>query len=79
MLTLTFNFDFLDAKRSTGKSCKVTCKGLDDGDYQSCKTCSGYITCTRGTKAKRRCPIGLVWNDIKKRCVWPKSPTCRKL
>jgi len=56
--------------------CIDSCKGLPLGDYQSCYTCSMYISCAPGHyPLLRPCPGGLVWNDLLKVCDWT-SPTC---
>ena len=60
---------------SGGHSCVSDCNGVANGDYQSCKTCKGYVTCSNGYHSDRPCPANLVWDDVKKRCEW-KSPTC---
>jgi len=57
-------------------SCIKSCVGLANGDYQSCKGCRVYATCSNGHLTdKRPCPSDLVWDDNVKRCEW-KSTTC---
>merc|ERR1712178_320409 len=56
--------------------CIESCKGMPMGNYQSCYTCSMYITCAPGHYPMLRpCPSGLVWNDNLKVCHWS-SLTC---
>ena len=62
-------------------TCVSDCSGMSDGDYQSCKTCEGYVTCSNGYYFDRPCAPNhpgakpLVWDDVKKRCEWT-STTC---
>ena len=62
-------------------TCVSDCSGVADGDYQSCKTCEGYVSCTNGYYFDRPCPDNLpgqkplVWDDLKKRCEY-ESTTC---
>ncbi|XP_055996160.1 uncharacterized protein LOC125647711 [Ostrea edulis] len=57
--------------------CVDDCTNVDDGDYQSCRTCHGYITCSNQLIFRRNCSDSfLVWDDILKRCEW-NSDTCR--
>ena len=53
---------------SIDKKCVSDCKGMPDGEYQSCRSCAGYVTCSMGHLYERSCPAGLVWNDEEKRC-----------
>ena len=61
--------------------CVSDCRGIPDGDYQSCKTCEGYVSCSNGRYFDRPCARNhpgekpLVWDDVKKRCEWTSS-TC---
>ena len=59
----------------TRGSCINKCSGMADGDYQSCETCNGYVTCSNGELYRRPCPAKLVWDDVKKRCE-STSMTC---
>ena len=66
----------LTAPMDTGPACKVACDQLDDGNYQSCVTCTAYHTCSHGHLiANRPCPPGTVWDDNLKRCEYTSS-TC---
>lgn len=63
----------------TGPTCIKSCAGLADGDYQSCKGCNVYVTCSNGiTHDDRPCapadPL-LLWDDQEKRCEYD-SATC---
>ncbi|XP_050416349.1 lactadherin [Patella vulgata] len=56
--------------------CIESCYDRADGDYQSCRSCSVYVSCSNGnTFDNRECPGGLVWNDDQKYCDWTSS-TC---
>ena len=65
----------------TPGTCVSDCNGMPDGDYQSCKTCEGYVSCSNGRYFDRPCAPNhpgekpLVWDDMKKRCEWTSS-TC---
>ena len=65
----------------TPHPCVSDCSGMTDGDYQSCKTCEGYVSCSNGYYFDRPCAPNhpgakpLVWDDVKKRCEWTSS-TC---
>ncbi|WAR04109.1 hypothetical protein MAR_019478 [Mya arenaria] len=53
------------------------CQDVPNGDYQSCRSCYVYITCSNGVPLdERNCPWFLVWDDVKKRCLWG-SGTCK--
>lgn len=56
--------------------CVKDCKGKASGEYQSCKTCGGYVTCVWGILYERQCPAGLEWNDNLKVCDWPNAAGC---
>nr|XP_022322146.1 uncharacterized protein LOC111123822 isoform X3 [Crassostrea virginica] len=57
-------------------NCVKDCKGKASGEYQSCKTCGGYVTCVWGILYERQCPAGLEWNDSLKVCDWPNAAGC---
>lgn len=58
-------------------TCISNCKGLIDGDYASCLSCSVYASCVSGIIYDgRRCPAGLFWDDSNKLCTYD-SPTCQ--
>jgi hypothetical protein len=68
--------------KTTGRRCITSCKGLKDGDYQSCHGCSIYASCVGGyllydyrpcASAWPRPP--LQWDDNAKRCLFT-SKTC---
>ncbi|XP_022318090.2 uncharacterized protein LOC111121214 isoform X2 [Crassostrea virginica] len=63
-----------------GTRCVASCSGLADGNYQSCHTCEGYISCVGGSLIPRSCqphhPNQTVfWDDFEKRCNFV-SYTC---
>ena len=58
--------------------CVSSCSDKPNGDYQSCETCNGYVTCSNGEPYERPCPAKLVWDDVKKRCE-ATSTTCDML
>ncbi|XP_065941679.1 uncharacterized protein [Magallana gigas] len=54
---------------STTKGCVDQCYNICDGDYQSCATCNGYVTCANRILYPRDCPNRfLVWDDHTKTC-----------
>ena len=53
-----------------------SCDGLPLGNYQSCYTCRGYVTCAGPGHFPiiRPCPQDLIWDDTKKMCTyWSKT------
>ncbi|KAI0240872.1 hypothetical protein LSAT2_008326 [Lamellibrachia satsuma] len=61
---------------TTGPSCIKSCRGQPNGDYQSCRGCHVYVTCSNWRMfPDRPCPAKLVWDDSRKRCEWS-SKTC---
>lgn len=63
--------------------CVHNCTDCLDGDYQSCYTCNGFVTCSNGDLFNRTCAPSdingpLLWDDIWKRCD-RKSQTCHPL
>ncbi|XP_065941126.1 uncharacterized protein [Magallana gigas] len=53
--------------------CVSNCTGRDNGDYQSCSTCHGYVSCSNEVLSDRPCQNGypgkpLIWDDVQKRC-----------
>ena len=57
------------------KKCKKKC-GRRNANFQSCKGCEMYVTCSNGVMYDGQvCPGGLVWDSAKKRCEW-NSSTC---
>ena len=55
--------------------CVNDCKGKPNGNYQSCKGCSGFVTCANEILYEQSCAGNLVWDDRKKTCA-EKSGTC---
>lgn len=43
--------------------CVHNCTNHDDGDYQSCNTCNGYVSCGGHVLLNRDCPSTLVWDN----------------
>nr|XP_022304097.1 uncharacterized protein LOC111111403 isoform X1 [Crassostrea virginica] len=62
-------------KNVTVGTCVSTCYDKCDGYYQSCKRCSGYVTCDGRVLHERNCPGALVWTDDMRRCE-STSNTC---
>ena len=60
---------------STGDRCVSDCSGMPNGDYQSCKTCKGYVFCSKDVLYDMPCAPPTVWDDVKKRCEF-ESSTC---
>ncbi|XP_078312840.1 A disintegrin and metalloproteinase with thrombospondin motifs adt-1-like [Crassostrea virginica] len=56
-------------------ACVSDCTNWEDGNYQSCKTCRGFVTCAHNQLFDRDCPGNLVWDDIVRRCEYT-SRTC---
>eukprot|EP00483_Globobulimina_turgida_P000348 UN00348 len=63
--------------------CVDDCEFMPNGNYQSCETCNGYVSCVHRKKYDMPCPASLVWN-VKTAgagaCQWtssscPKDPT----
>nr|XP_034304730.1 uncharacterized protein LOC117682051 [Crassostrea gigas] len=65
---------------STTKGCVDQCDSMCEGDYQSCSTCNGYVTCAHRILHQRDCSSGsdlhLVWDDNTKTCE-SVSNTCQ--
>lgn len=68
-----------DPTTADPENCVSDCRGLDNGDYASCLSCSFYATCVNGIIYDGRpCPAGLTWDDINKMCTY-ESPTCKEV
>ena len=69
-----------DQCRWTGWNCITGCTDLPDGDYQSCRGCSIYVSCVGGKIVDNRscAPSNppLQWDDYLKKCEY-NSRTCR--
>ena len=63
------------APKTYRSECVSSCGDRPNGDYQSCETCNGFVTCSNGEPYERPCPAKLVWDDVKKRCE-ATSTTC---
>ena len=56
--------------------CVKKCKNKADGDYQSCKGCHVYLSCSNEViYDERPCPTDELWDDKYKDCL-PTSATC---
>ncbi|XP_065941718.1 uncharacterized protein [Magallana gigas] len=65
-------------KHTTNDGCVKDCRLMCDGDYQSCETCEGYVSCNSEYLTKRKCSntdIILFWDDKLKACEY-RSSTC---
>lgn len=67
-------------RNATNGECVEDCTFMCRGDYQSCETCIGYVTCDHGRLTERICinprfNITLIWDDKLKACEF-KSSTC---
>ncbi|XP_062575468.1 uncharacterized protein LOC134237373 [Saccostrea cucullata] len=61
---------------TTGE-CQESCLRVPDGNYQSCDTCHGYVTCANNYYFTMNCPETLKWDDNKKSCERT-SETCNR-
>ena len=60
--------------------CIKSCKGRTDGNYQSCFTCGGFISCLNDITYNMSCMPSfpdrpILWDNIKGRCDY-NSITC---
>lgn len=53
--------------------CVHNCTNHDDGDYQSCNMCNGYVSCGGHVLSNKDCPSTLVWDSLKGRCEYNSS------
>ena len=52
-------------------ACVSSCSGITPGNYQSCVTCLGYVSCAAGEILYNMpCPTGTEWDDSTKLCVY---------
>ncbi|XP_062566825.1 uncharacterized protein LOC134229126 [Saccostrea cucullata] len=64
-----------------GTDCVNDCNGLMNGDYQSCYTCQGFISCSNNITVNNTCARSdfdgsyLKWDDRIKKCQF-NSTTC---
>ena len=63
---------------TTGPSCVRSCAGRGGGNYQSCTSCTKYVSCaTNGDMMlEMPCPRGSQWDSIDKTCRRKRSRTC---
>ena len=67
-----------EAECGENHECVSTCKGKEDGNYQSCLGCNVFATCASGYITDNRpCPANTVWDDHLKECSQTSS-TCSK-
>ena len=58
------------------KSCVLSCDGLSDGNYISCKGCDVYVVCTGGQLSDNQsCIAGMVFDSGLGTC-FPSSQRC---
>lgn len=67
-------------RNATNGECVKDCHFMCSGDYQSCETCKGYVTCDHGYLTNRSCIIlrsNIIrfWDDNLKVCEF-ESSTC---
>ena len=62
---------------TTGPSCVRSCAGRNGGNFQSCTSCSKYISCSShgGMLLEMPCPSGSKWDNLAKTCR-KRSRTC---
>ena len=61
---------------STG-ACIISCSGLRDGNYQSCRGCDIYERCTGADNPEiQSCESGKVWDNKRGGCT-TRSSTCK--
>lgn len=72
-------YSVVPCRKNTTSGCVQECHLMCDGDYQSCETCKGYVTCNSGyISALRPCQNSrVVWDDNLKRCEGVSS-TCEQ-
>ena len=55
-----------------------SCEEVEDGKYQSCETCEGYIVCKEGLLTTKNCKGSRTWDDNLKKCQQEVSTTCEE-
>ena len=55
-----------------------SCVDVEDGQYQSCETCEGYIVCKDGEMGTKNCKGSRTWDDNLKKCQKEVSTTCNE-
>ncbi|XP_048728921.1 uncharacterized protein LOC125646579 isoform X2 [Ostrea edulis] len=68
------------SKMIHGIRCISSCDDQPDGDYQSCYTCHGFVSCSNGKLKNMNCPpfhefAPIYWDDYLKICNYT-SDTC---
>ncbi|XP_055997152.1 uncharacterized protein LOC125646573 isoform X10 [Ostrea edulis] len=69
------------SKMIQGIRCVSSCNNRPDGDYQSCYTCHGFVSCSNGKLDNKICaPYNEIaptyWDDFQKSCNYT-SDTCK--
>ena len=49
--------------------CVTSCQNLPEGNYPSCDTCIGYVSCHLGQIRYVGCPVNKFWDDQGKACI----------
>ncbi|KAI0215187.1 hypothetical protein LSAT2_032773 [Lamellibrachia satsuma] len=72
---------FKDVEGYTGSACIWNCAGKTTGDYQSCRGCHVYASCTTAGNLvdNSPCPANLVWNDNESCATGHQTPVTRML
>ncbi|KAI0232778.1 hypothetical protein LSAT2_016938 [Lamellibrachia satsuma] len=72
-----FDYDANVSCMTTGPSCVRSCAGRNGGNFQSCTSCSKYISCSShgGMLLEMPCPAGSKWDNLAKTCR-KRSRTC---
>lgn len=52
------------------------CVGKLDGVYKYRNDCNVFYKCSRGTTRLKRCPEGLMFNEVEEVCDWPNNVHC---
>lgn len=54
----------------------IYCLGRLDGVYKYAYDCRVFYKCSRGITNLKRCPEGLLFNEVDEVCDWPKHVIC---
>ena len=60
----------------TGSACEADCSSVQDGDYQSCDSCTEYVTCSGGQQVISDCENQKTWDNSLQECQDDDSTTC---
>ena len=61
---------------TTGDDCVRSCQDKEDGNYQNCRRCGIFVTCTDGELEEDFCEEGEEWHEADKMCKSGNSGTC---